>query len=570
MTATNSNIERRLSSDKARALSPSNVVLVALLSILIAAFFGTVTTTAWARIAALETIEAYGFAAHEQLMYNFADSGSFFQTIHLGYDDSWAWSGHRSISFPINAMIYGVSPSPFWLSQIQAFWMALGAIPAAWFAYSLYTSKYAAFFGATVYLTSPALLALSLQDYQDLVLATPALMFAIAAMRSKSITLVAIAAFVGAIPREETLIISLAISVFIWPGSWRRLRRNVAVTGATLLALYLFLQITSPIAETSHDMPLVNAVSSLLAWPPNIFTPGLPYLGSFYSLLWAPIGIFALLAPRTAFLGVAIVFMHTTVPWGHGVDRSWGGHVHHLAPALPFFIAASIQGFLRFFTFIKSSRLFGLWINKLKLNHRNYLRNGILTTLCISTLGWGASWNLSWTKHYNVIPSFSVQEPTYVHPVWALVGQLQPEDVPIIESRLALAVSARRASYTWDDSLFEKAPGKGLAAGTHLIVDKRELDVVAWGMAMSDAVVIEESGPYLLIGWTAGSVDRAIPLERLSPSHGLRAWPGMPNSRESVYGVAPREEAPAPPNAPFETTRHVGPGTAPQQGAVGR
>jgi hypothetical protein len=568
VTAAKSKDNQLKAPDKAVVFSVSNVAIITILALFFIAFIGTVVSTAWARIAALETIEAYGFAAHEQLMYNFADSRRFFQTIHLGYDDSWAWSGHRSISFPLNALIYGLQPSPFWLSQVQAFWMALGALPAGWFAFSLYRSKYAALFGATVYLSSPALIALALQDYQDLVLATPALMFTIAAMRSNSAILVALGALIAAIPREETLIISLGISVIIWPGSWRLLRRNITVTTVTLLVLYLILQFTSPIANTSHDMPLVNAVSGLLSWPPNIFTPGFPYLGEFYSLLWAPLGVFAILAPRTALLGVALVFMHTTVPWGHGVDRSWGGHVHHMAPALPFFIAATIQGFLLVFSVIQRSNYINRCMKNASVRAVNHTRKGLIVLLAIGSLGWSASWSSSWASHYNLITSFSVQDPEYVHPVWPLVSQLQPEDVPIIESRLSLAVSARRVSYTWDDSLFEKVPGQGLGAGTHLIIDKRELQVVSWGMAMPGASVLDESGPYLLIGWNDGAIDRGQPASPPSPTHGLRAWPGMPNSREAIPGVAPREEAPAPPTAPFATTEHTGPGVAPEQGAI--
>jgi len=548
-------------------LTGSNLALVILLIVTITSFYGTAVTTAWARIAALETIEAYGFAVHEQLMYNFSSTGGFFQTIHLGYDDSWAWSGHRSITFPINSIIYGTRPSPFWLSQIQAFWMTLGAIPAAWFGYSFIRSKYAAVFGALVYLTSPALMALTLQDYQDLVYATPALMFTIAAMRSGRLTLVVLGVAIGAMPREETLIISLAVSAFIWPGTWRQLRRNVVTSAVTLLAIYLTLQFTSPIQNTSHDMPLVNAVSGFLSWPPNIFTPGFPYLGSFYSLLWAPLGIFAIFAPRTALLGVALVFMHTTVPWGHGVDRSWGGHVHHMAPALPFFMAATIQGFLLVFSKIRSEN----WImDRIKLersNGFNYLRFGSLAVLCITSTLWTGNWYKNWSNEYNLIPSLTIQNPTYVHPVWSLTGQLEDSDVPIIDSRLSLSVSARRASYTWDDSLFEKAPGLGLGAGTHLIADRREEQLIEWGMAMAGAEVLGESGPYLLIGWDEEAVDRAIPISPPSQTHGLRAWPGMPNGREAIAGVAPREEAPAPPVAPFETTEHSGPGYAPEQGA---
>ena len=68
-------------------------------------FWGTAVSTAWARLAALQTVEPYAWAVHEQLMYNFAHEGAFFQTIHKGYDDAWTWSGHRAITLPLTALL---------------------------------------------------------------------------------------------------------------------------------------------------------------------------------------------------------------------------------------------------------------------------------------------------------------------------------------------------------------------------------------------------------------------------------------------------------------------------------
>ena len=82
-------------------------------------FWGTAVSTAWARLAALQTIEPYAFAVHEQLLYNFSQSGRFFQTIHIGYDDNWTWSGHRALTLPMTGWIYRWSPDPLWLTQIQ-------------------------------------------------------------------------------------------------------------------------------------------------------------------------------------------------------------------------------------------------------------------------------------------------------------------------------------------------------------------------------------------------------------------------------------------------------------------
>ena len=89
-------------------------------------FWGTAVSTSWARIDALQTIEPYGFAVHEQLLFNFAQHSDFFQTVHLGYDDTWTWSGHRALTLPLNGLIYGLNPTPLWLSKIQITWVIFG------------------------------------------------------------------------------------------------------------------------------------------------------------------------------------------------------------------------------------------------------------------------------------------------------------------------------------------------------------------------------------------------------------------------------------------------------------
>ena len=47
-------------------------------------WWSTFTSTSAARIASLQTIEPYAFAVQEQLLHNFNENGSFFQTIHKG------------------------------------------------------------------------------------------------------------------------------------------------------------------------------------------------------------------------------------------------------------------------------------------------------------------------------------------------------------------------------------------------------------------------------------------------------------------------------------------------------
>ena len=89
---------------------------------LLRGFYATAVSTSWARIEALQTIEPYAMAVHEQLLKNLSETGAWFQTIHRGYDDAWTWSGHRALTLPVVGWIHGFNPSALWLSKIL-FWV---------------------------------------------------------------------------------------------------------------------------------------------------------------------------------------------------------------------------------------------------------------------------------------------------------------------------------------------------------------------------------------------------------------------------------------------------------------
>ena len=505
-------------------------------AVLVFGFWGTAVSTSWARIAAMETIEPYGFAVHEQLMFNFSQAGDFFQTVHLGYDDTWTWSGHRALTLPINGFFYGLSPSPLWLSKIQIFWVLSGVIPAAWLGKRHLKSVWGVALGATCYLLCPATIALSLQDYQDLVLATPCLMWTLCAMQAKSWRWVLLGAVVGCLPREECVPLVLAAALVSYPGNKRTWFRNIGIAAGVGIVYTLVLTLLFPLSESQHDMPLVNAFRQVFQWPPQLFLDGWPYLGEFYSLLWAPIGLVALLAPELLLPGVALVFLHMTIPWGHGVDRSWGGHIHHMGPALPFFITAAIVG---------SSRLL------IRLQQFKRLPRQSTAILCAAALVFTLNWSLNWAQYYRLRLGFGATPPTYTHPVWGLVqDNLSPDDIPIISSRLALAVSSRERSYTFDESLLEKAAIQGLGAGTHLIADQRNTPLVQWAMKMTGATEVASAGPYVLIQWADGALDSNIPRTPPQALQDAAPWPGMPQNRGQIAGVPPRKAPPPPPGPP--------------------
>ena len=166
-------------------------------------------------------------------------------------------------------------------------------------------------------------------------------------MQARRARWVALGALLGCLPREECVPLVVACAIVTFPGSRRIWLRNIAIATGIAVTYTLLLSALFPLAATQHDMPLVNAVAQVLQWPPQLHMDGWPYLGEFYSLLWAPIGLLAIFAPELLLPGIGVVLLHMTVPFGHGVDRSWGGHVHHMGPALPFFTAATIVGVAR-------------------------------------------------------------------------------------------------------------------------------------------------------------------------------------------------------------------------------
>ena len=85
---------------------------------------------------------------------------------------------------------------------------------------------------------------------------------------------------------------------------------------------------------------------------------------------------------------------------------------------------------------------------------------------------------------------------------------------------VSLAASARPYSYTFSESLLDKAPDRGLAAGTHLVVHRDNVQVLAWGKAMPGARVVGEQEPYVLLSWDEGAADPT-----------LAAWGGAPPQR---------------------------------------
>jgi hypothetical protein len=265
-------------------------------------------------------------------------------------------------------------------------------------------------------------------------------------------------------------------------------------------------------------MPLQNALGSLQSG--MIFLEGWLYRHRFYSYIWVPLGMFAFLSPMVALPALGLCFLHMSVPEGHGVDRSWGGHCHHMAPAAAFAVAAIAIGGFRFIRFFRWS-----WMRQLSA--------GVM-------IAWAGWWWHSWSGYYNLILSMTPQEPEWEHPAWTLAKQLPESAVPVVGTLNSIAVSNFPRSYTFDESLFSKERHKGLAVATHMIFDKRKEKVLEWVERMAGFTILAEEDVFILATWNPRSIDSGV-LYR--PKFGKKQpYVGSYTKGSDIPGVPPKEK----------------------------
>ncbi|MDP2307004.1 MAG: DUF2079 domain-containing protein [Pseudomonadota bacterium] len=464
--------------------------------------FGTLVSTSAARLAGIHTIEPYALAVHEQLVRNFGLEGTWVQTIHAGYDDAWTWSGHRALTLVVSAWLYSLRPSVLWLTELQIAATVLGAIPAALIGRAAVRSSWGLLLGGGVYLLHPAIMAVSLQDYQDLCFAVPFLTFTLWTMRAGHPAWAVLGALVGVMPREECVPLVLACAIVTFPAHGRR--RHAWNIGVALLVAGVYAGLAQwlfPISTVSgqgHDTPLVNAVFTVLHARGPQDLPGLAHIESFYSLIWAPVGLLALASPFTLLPGAGLLFMHMTVPYNNGIDRYWFGHAHHIAPLLPFVVVATIEG---------TARLLRL---RQRLRRRDRPVGAAIGGIAVAgLLAYSAWWVRVWGTSFQLAWSWIPQDPPYAHPAWVLARRLPADAIPVVSVRHAIVASGRRVSFTWEESLHDKGRGKGLGAATHLIAPRALTDVTGWALKMEGATIVDEAEGYVTIAWKPGARDSA-------------------------------------------------------------
>ena len=501
-------------------------------------FYATAVSTSWARVASLQTIEPYAMAVHEQLMRNFSETGSWFQTVHRGYDDAWTWSGHRALTLPIAGWFYGWNPSALWLSKILILGVMSGAVPAGLIARRQYATvgngHWAFLWGALVYLSMPGTMAIALQDYQDLCFALPFLVWTWNFFESGWLIAAIFGALFGIAPREETIPMAIFCAVMARPmfegvWQWKQHLRNLLVVIGIAGFYVWWAQAYHPLDSGGHDMPLQNALGSL--GQQRVFLEGWVYHTRFYALVFIPLGLLAWCAPLVAAPAVALCVLHMSVPDGHGVDRSWSGHCHHMAPALAFSTIAIVTGGTRV----------GKWLTVKRFGKWKWLLPAVLA---IGSLGWSRWWWLEWADYYNLVLSTSVEEPEWTHPAWTLKDTFlenQSEDaILVVNKNTALIASDQLRSYTLDESIFGKEPRKGLGAGDRIIFDERRRDISTYVQRMQGAEQVSTEEVFGLWCWPATSVDTGVMTKpRFKPA---QVYTGMYKKGSDIPGTAPREQ----------------------------
>lgn len=461
-------------------------------------WFCTLRAVAYTRIAGLATVENYAFAVYDQLIWTYAHTGRWAQTIHFGYVDHWMWSGHRSLLlFPV-AALYGLAPGPFTLAQLQIGVVALGAVPAYGLGRRTIAGKGlwgeigGGLLGVLVYLGFPPLAVVALNDYQDLVLGVPFALAAAWAARSGSAVGFAIAAIGACAAREEWIPVVAALGLGV-PGGWRA-RLPWLLGGVVIAAAWtgLLAWLGRDFSGYGNQMVAQARGLDLHGWH---VTRSAADWDRFYRFLLFPVQWLGLLAPGAALPALATVGVHLTTPPNGGIDTVWTRHVHHVAPTCALLVVATLQGASTVARLVRV-RAEG-W--RVLVRAEPPATPAWLVWVGVVAVGAAVVANAPpWTTAMGATPRFGLALPAVPEaPVRALVRQVPPDASVATDTAASLAVSSRRFAYTYDESLRDKAPAKGLRAVDWLIVRDRDTDWIAQAEE-AGATRVDDAGGYVL------------------------------------------------------------------------
>jgi len=430
-------------------------------------WFCTVANRSAEHVLGLDNVENYGLAVFCQLFWMWSEFGEWAQTIHFGYVDSWMWSGHRVGWLPFVGWLYGLDPDPVWLTRIQIGIVSLGALPAWGMARDEINSRWGGYIGLLLYLGFPPLAVLALQDYQDLVLCIPFLLGAIWQCRAGRTLGFALFGLAACMCREEIVPMVFLIGL-VHPGSWRQ-RIPWLVRAGLIAGVYAALITWLGRDFSGYDNPMMSHSGDMvLQWPP-VWTRTIQDWENFYSGFVRPVHFLAFLSPLTILPGFGALFFHLTAPAHGGVDTSWTGHIHHMAPIVGFVIAATIESIGRIVR----------WSGGLGRVRTPALLVG--GAACVVTTFMLASF---WANYLDLKAAWKLEHPSEVAPEWAIIEALPPDAAIATDSKMSLVIANRKNAYTYDESLADKRPSEGLSALDFILV--RKLDR-SWVQLIQDA-----------------------------------------------------------------------------------
>lgn len=436
------------------------------------AWFCTMRAVAWGRIQGLQAVENYAFAVYDQLIWTYAHTGTWAQTIHYGYVDHWMWSGHRSLFlFPV-AWLYRLDPGPFQLAQLQIALVALGALPAFGLGRNVAGGALpGGILGLLVYLGFPPLAVVALNDYQDLVLGVPFAIAAAWAARAGSWPGFVLAAAGMVCAREEWAAVVPTLGLGV-PGGWKP-RLKWIVVGALVSAAYLGLISWLGRDFSGYGNQTVAQVKGMGLHGWHITRPASDW-NAFYRYLFLPVTWLAVLSPGGLAPAVGLLLVHASTPPNGGIDTQWRGHVHHVAPALALLVVAALQGGSTFARMLRLRRdgWRALFAADAPIPPRWLAWGGVLAVgLAVGLTG------ASWTTNMGAVPRFTLALPDVPEAAVRKLVRQVPEDASVATDTWAsLAISSRRRAYTYDESLRDKAK-QGLRAVDWVIVDRAD---AAW------------------------------------------------------------------------------------------
>lgn len=182
----------------------------------------------------------YDLAIYDSLFWNAWQGKGLASTLMRG---GTHLSAHFDPILVLLSPIYGLAPRAETILILQAFWLALGAIPLFLLARKKLESPWLALALAAIYLLYPALHGVNLYDFHSLALAGPLLLAIVAALELGRLRVYWAFVALALLVREDIPLMLLGVGLYAGVVSrrWRLGLVTIAVSAAYLLVVKLFI-----------------------------------------------------------------------------------------------------------------------------------------------------------------------------------------------------------------------------------------------------------------------------------------------------------------------------------------